>query len=160
MASTDPARRAGSDNLELHILAAVAGLTGVVFTFAAASLDGGWGFLVVPVLTVLLSASGAYLSESYVASMLLGILPIYGVAVGEVVAASYDPLLVGIVNLLLCSASAEFFLRRSDFSRESQSGTGVTSLRGHGGWRSGWASRRCCGRGSTSPLRTTGSPTA
>ena len=33
--------------------------------------------------------------------MLLGLLPIYGVAVGEVVAASYDPLLVGIVNLLL-----------------------------------------------------------
>ena len=33
--------------------------------------------------------------------MLLGLLPIYRVAVGEVVAASYDPLLVGIVNLLL-----------------------------------------------------------
>ena len=55
----------------------------------------------VPVLTVLLSASGAYLGESYVVNMLLGLLPISGVAVGGVVAASYDSLLVGTVNLLL-----------------------------------------------------------
>ena len=52
-------------------------------------------------LTVILSSAGAYLSESYVVSMVLGLLPIYGTGVGEVVAASYDPLLVGIVNLLL-----------------------------------------------------------
>ena len=101
MISTKPAQRAGNDDLGLYTLAVVAVFVGVLFTFAAAVLNGGRLFLAVPVLTVLLSASGAYLSESYVISMLLGLLPIYGTGVGEVVAASYDPLLVGIVNLLL-----------------------------------------------------------
>ena len=101
MISTEPAQRAGNDDLGLYTLAVVAVFVGVLFTFAAAVLNGGRLFLAVPVLTVLLSASGAYLSESYVVSMVLGLLPIYGTGVGEVVAASYDPLLVGIVNLLL-----------------------------------------------------------
>ena len=66
MISTEPARQAGNDDLGLYTLAVVAALVGVIFTFAAAVLNGGRLFLAVPVLTVLLSVSGAYLSESYV----------------------------------------------------------------------------------------------
>jgi hypothetical protein len=91
------------DNPEAYVLATLAVFSGILWALYTMYISsGGWIFIFVLFLAVLFSGFSAYLTESYAISILLGLLPIYGAGVGEVIAAPYDgPILFGIINLLL-----------------------------------------------------------
>ena len=91
------------DNPGAYTLATLAVLSGILWTLYTVYVSsGGRIFIFVLVFAVLFSGFSAYLTESYAISILLGLLPIYGAGVGEVIASPYDrPILFGIINLLL-----------------------------------------------------------
>ena len=90
-------------NPEAYTLATLALFIGILWALYTVYVSsGGWIFIFVLVFAVLFSGFSAYLTESYAISILLGLLPIYGAGVGDVIAAPYDgPILLGIINLLL-----------------------------------------------------------
>jgi hypothetical protein len=92
-----------SNNLEAYTLATLAVFSGIIWALYTVYVSsGGWIFIFVLFFAILFSGFSAYLTGSYVISILLGLLPIYGAGVGEVIAAPYDgPILLGIINLLL-----------------------------------------------------------
>jgi hypothetical protein len=91
------------NNLEAYTLATLAVFSGILWTLYTVYVSsGGRIFIFVLVFAILFSGFSAYLTESYAISILLGLLPIYGAGVGEVIAAPYHgPILLGIINLLL-----------------------------------------------------------
>jgi len=91
------------NNPEAYMLAILAIFSGILWTLYTVYVSsGGRIFIFVLVFAILFSGFSAYLTESYAISILLGLLPIYGAGVGDVIAAPYDgPLLFGIINLLL-----------------------------------------------------------
>ena len=88
---------------EAYTLATLAVFSGILWALYTVYVSsGGWIFIFVLFFTILFSGFSAYLTESYAISILLGLLPIYGVGVGDVIAAPYDgPIFLGIINLLL-----------------------------------------------------------
>ena len=91
------------NNLEAYTLATLAVFTGITWTFYTVYVSsGGRIFIFVLLFAFLFSGFSAYLTESYAISILLGLLPIYGAGVGEVITSAYNgPILFGIINLLL-----------------------------------------------------------
>jgi hypothetical protein len=91
------------NNPEAYTLATLAVFTGILWALYTVYVSsGGWIFIFVLLFTILFSGFSAYLTGSYVISILLGLLPIYGAGVGEVIAAPYNgPIVLGIINLLL-----------------------------------------------------------
>ena len=98
----------------LAILAAISGIFWTLYTVYVSS--GGQIFILALALAILFSGLSAYLTESYIISILLGLLPIYGVGVGEVITAPYKgPLLVGIINILILFSLGGIILSTSGF---------------------------------------------
>lgn len=98
----------------LAILAAVSGIFWTLYTVYVSS--GGQIFILALALAILFSGLSAYLTESYIISILLGLLPIYGVGVGEVITAPYKgPLLVGIINILILFSMGGIILSTAGF---------------------------------------------
>ena len=91
------------DNPGAYVLATLAVFSGILWAlYTVYDSSGGRIFIFVLVFAVLFSGFSAYLTESYAISIPLGLLPIYGAGVGEVIASPYDgPILFGIINLLL-----------------------------------------------------------
>lgn len=91
------------ENLWLYALAVGALITGIVLTFIMATVrPRGLVLLSIALLIFVFAALSGYLSGSYVLSMFLGLLPLYGAGIGEVIGAPYDgSLLAGIANFLL-----------------------------------------------------------
>jgi hypothetical protein len=105
------------NNPEAYTLATLAVCSGIFWALYTVYVSsGGWIFIFVLFFAILFSGFSAYLTQSYVISILLGLLPIYGAGVGEVITSAYNGSIVfGIMNLLLLFSIGGIILSTTGF---------------------------------------------